>query len=458
MADYERTIIRFSLDDVIHILEHEPVQPDMVPEITVSRIMNRGPVAHLSMERALKFLIEKANQPWNKHHNLHTHLEELRKHDPNSVVFLEKAFDDAVQHYRINPNYPDKNHFKSLVDYLAMTGSESAFNNMRYWELKQSLDEDLIRRLSLQIHYEILHAMREAVVSPGQPSETVKDRIERALEDAILPANEMDYIIGSGKQESVDAYVNWVLGYETNEYAFAEAFQKDFKIGDEFMNSAARQAFETLAIATDPAVKYLACVLSVLSRQERDAKPCVEWLGPEQFVSGRVHTPGGTTLEHIQRGPDGIWDIIPATDGLVRISARASSQTDARCYLANTLTTLGRLKTNGAETELRIVDIKYRMFRRTLSISQAEQGKGDIHTRTITVIFWDDNHGLIPEQEVKIVQRKEGRMEQAVEGTVTNVSGPEVQVTGYLYYRVKNEATQSELTDGSESISGSDEA
>ena len=163
MADYERTIIGFSLDDVIHILEHEPVQPDMVPEITISRIMNRGPIAHLAIERVLKFLIEKANGTWEEHRNLHTHLEVLRKDDASSVAFLEMAFDDAVQHYRINPDSPGKNHFKNLVDYLAMTGSASAFNNMRYWELKQPLNEDLIRRLSLQIHYEILKGIREFV-------------------------------------------------------------------------------------------------------------------------------------------------------------------------------------------------------------------------------------------------------------------------------------------------------
>ena len=42
MADYERTIIGFSLDDVIHILEHEPVQPDMVPEITNLKDYEQG--------------------------------------------------------------------------------------------------------------------------------------------------------------------------------------------------------------------------------------------------------------------------------------------------------------------------------------------------------------------------------------------------------------------------------
>ena len=320
----------------------------------------------------------------------------------------------------------------------------SAFNNMRYWELKQSLNEDLLRRLSLQTHYEILKGIREAVISTGQPSETVKDRVESALEDAILPANEMAYIIGSVKQEAVEAYLSWVLGYETNEDALADAFQKDFQIGDEFMNSAARRAFETLGNATDPAVKYLARVLSVLPKQQRDATPCVEWMGPQQFVFGRVHTPGGTTLGHIERGPDGIWNVIPARDGLVRVSATASSQTDARCYLADLLTTCARLKSDGPETELRVVDIKYKFFRRASSLSKTDQGKGDMHSRNFTVTFWDDDHGLIPEQEVKIVYGKGGRMEEVVEGTVTNVFGAEVQVVGYVSYRVKEEATQTD--------------
>ena len=95
MADYERTIIGFSLDDVIHILEHEPVQPDMVPEITISRIMNRGPIAHLAIERALKFLIEKANGTWEEHHNLHTHLEYYARTTPTGKRVRWIAFESV---------------------------------------------------------------------------------------------------------------------------------------------------------------------------------------------------------------------------------------------------------------------------------------------------------------------------------------------------------------------------
>ena len=35
-------------------------------------------------------------------------------------------------------------------------------------------------------------------------------------------------------------------------------------------------------------------------------------------------------------------------------------------------------------------------------------------------------------------------MEEVVEGTVTNVSGAEVQVAGYISYRIKDEATESD--------------
>ena len=55
MADTQRFTIRHSVEDVIRILENEPVKGDMVPQITAVQVMNRMSIAHLSIERALKF-------------------------------------------------------------------------------------------------------------------------------------------------------------------------------------------------------------------------------------------------------------------------------------------------------------------------------------------------------------------------------------------------------------------
>ena len=358
------------------------------------------------------------------------------------MEFLERVFDDAIQHYRVNTNDPNNSHCKSLADYLSMTGSAHAFDNMRYWELKQSLDEKMIRRLNLQIHYEILQGMREAIVSTSelaqrQPYKTVKHRVDWALRDAIIPSTgQMAYTVGSDKQKSVEAYLSWVSGHATIEEALADAYQRDFQIGDEFVNGTARQVFQTLSNATDPAIKYLARVLSVLPTQPRDIVPEVEWLGPNPYVFGRVHTPGGTTLGHIQRGPEGIWNVNSSGGGSRRVSVRTNSQTDARCYLAAQITTPARLTTNGQETELRVVDIEYSFWRRASSRSQLGGAAGGLHgQRRITVTFWDDGHGLIPGQATQIVRLAGEHFEEVVEGTVTDVSGEEVQIAGRVFHR-----------------------
>ena len=71
MADIQRAVIRHSVKDVISILENEPVKRDLVSEITAAQIMNRVSIAHLSIERALKFLIRRGRRAIGKRgHNL----------------------------------------------------------------------------------------------------------------------------------------------------------------------------------------------------------------------------------------------------------------------------------------------------------------------------------------------------------------------------------------------------
>ena len=128
-------IIQFSMDDVIDILESAPVRPDMIGEITVSQVMNRAPMAHLSIERALKFLIRRSGLDFKEDHNLHTHLKTLRLCDTSTAEYLDLAFDAAVQFYGLNTNRGELKHLRSLHTYLSLTGTAAAFDKMRYWEL-----------------------------------------------------------------------------------------------------------------------------------------------------------------------------------------------------------------------------------------------------------------------------------------------------------------------------------
>ena len=229
MVDIQREIINHSVEDVIRILDNEPVKGDMVPGITAVQVMNRVSIAHLSIERALKFLIKEAGGPLVETHDLRQRYQELRGHNPEAAKSLDGAFEAAVRHYCFNPNADNMTHLKTLERYLKVAGSAQAFQDIRYWELTQSLDEILLRRVHLSIHIELLHGLSEILLAPDKPKETVADRVERAVSNAMWPAAKMAYSPGTSEERSINSYIAWLQGFSSKRQALTEAVQKGFQ-------------------------------------------------------------------------------------------------------------------------------------------------------------------------------------------------------------------------------------
>ena len=426
MADSQQLIIRHSVRDVIQILENEPVKGDMIAEVTAVQVMNRVSIAHLSIERALKFLITQAGRELVATHDLKRQYQELRKCDSVSAEFLEEVFQAAVLHYRHNPNAASMTHLQTLERYLGEAGSDRAFQDVRYWELTQSLDEILLRRAYPWLHMELLHGLGELLQAPGRPMATVEDRVERAVRDAMCPVGDLAYSPETPKEQSVRPYMEWLRGFETTREALADAVQRGFDIGEDFMASLARKAQEALLGSADPAVRYFASTLDVLPRQPRDVVPCVEWLGPERERNGAVATPGGAPLGFIRRGLDGLWYITPHQSGLVQVSAKAGSQTDARCYLVGLLTRPARVTVEGEDRSLRIVGESHNFFHQNYDeINKRHEGKIDPKAWTHKVTFWDKNHGIKANESIRIEVRN-----GEIEGMVTVFEGTAIEVTG----------------------------
>ena len=426
----QRAIIRHSVRDVIRILENEPVKGDMVLEITVVQVMNRVSIAHLSIERAFKFLITRAGGPLVETHDLRRRYQELLEHDPLSAQFMEETFEAAVRHYRYNPNAANMKHLQTLERYLEVVATDNEFQNIRYWELTQSLDEILLRRISLSIHTELLHGLSELLLTIDRPSmKTVADRVERAVKDAMWPTAEMVYDSGTAKEQSIHSYKEWRRGFNTWCDALAEAVQKHFNIGDDFMANLTRNAYRTLLEAADPAVWYFASTLDVLPSQPRDLIPCVEWLGPEKERRGAVETPAGTHLGFIDRDFDGLWYIT----SLRGMSAKARSQTDARCYLAALLSSPALVTMDGEVRSLRIVGDEHSFYEENYDeIGRRFNRTGDENVWTHKVVFWDRNHGIEVNAKLRVEVRrgKTAGIVSIVEGTVTEVAEHEVYLSG----------------------------
>ena len=59
----KRSVMLLSVEDVVEILENNPVRQDMIPQLNIARVMNRISAAHLSIERTMKFVITEAGDP-----------------------------------------------------------------------------------------------------------------------------------------------------------------------------------------------------------------------------------------------------------------------------------------------------------------------------------------------------------------------------------------------------------
>ena len=322
-------------------------------------------------------------------------------------------------------------HLQSLETYLNATGSDKDFQDIRYWELSQSTDEILVRQIYLSLHLELLHAVRELLMPMGRTNETVSLRVERAAQKAMHPR--LTYTPGTDEELSVKIYLKWLDGFESDREAMAKALREGEAPEDEFTIEILRKAHQELANSTDPAMKYFAEILNVLSHQSREAVPCVKWLGPEQYQTGHVSTPGGDHLGFIYRRPDGMWNIEPSRNGLVMISNIAKSQTDARCFLANILTRPSRTTVNGKERVLRIVGEEYDIFGRKYD----QVAKWDEHTNnsqwpTHEVDFWNNDHGINEGDNIKLEVPSKAFKDLAdiLEGKVTGVENQKVFISG----------------------------
>ena len=70
MVEIERDIIQTSVEDTIRILEDCPVKGFIVPQIALVQVMNRVSIAHLSIERTIKFLIRESGGTFEEIHGL----------------------------------------------------------------------------------------------------------------------------------------------------------------------------------------------------------------------------------------------------------------------------------------------------------------------------------------------------------------------------------------------------
>ena len=428
----EEFAVQFSIGDALQILDDSPLRPDTPTQTTFVQISNRVPMAHLAIERGLKFLIRKHGGEVVHHHNLHKHLRQLREFDPSAVAFLEKTFGDTIAFYGLNPNHRGLGHIRSLNAYLETVGTKKAFDRMRYWELNPEQEESLFRQVWPTIHREILLAIIILYGSNSSEGETITARVERTVHDALFPTERLFYSPGSDHEATVKRYIDWILNHPSRQEAITQAYRRDFAIGDEFMNSMLSQAYQSLTQSPDPALKFLISRIDVLPSQPRDVIPPIEWSDAQKEQPGKVLTPGGTILGYVQRAQDGIWHIFPLRVGTGSKFVRARSQTDARSYLAQLLSDACNIKVDDEARTIRLVgEPPYRVTKNYGRMRDSADSVDSVPW-THKLDCWEKNHGIEPDDTIRVElpNRGEQHIIHAIEGQVTRTNGTELFIEG----------------------------
>ena len=434
MRKFERTIVQISIEDVIRILEDSPARNhSLLRHITIAEVMNRVSIAHLSIEKAIKFLIREAGGKIIEKHHLGNRFRDLKVHDAESAAFLEDAFEAAKNHYGLNDRAEGMTHFRSLDVYLVTTGSDYVFDEIRYWELAPSTSEIFLRQVHIFIHMELLYGLHEILIEPDRPKETVKDRVERAVETALFPSGVVSYAQIKGNKPSLNSPAEWLQQFDTCCEALADAVQRNFALESELAAEVTRAAYKSLLEAKDPAARHFASTLDVLPRQSRDIKPELEWLESHGQRWAQVTTPAGDTLGFAELGPHRLWYITPIRSGLLGVSAKAQSLTDAKCYLGQLLTRSAKVTVDGKTSTLRVVGEEDHAFRP--GQTQSDDLEQDLDgPKLYTASFWDENHGIATGQEIRIEAQRNAPgdliFSDALSGCVQEVRGHQVSVLG----------------------------
>ena len=436
MTDTKRLVIRESVLDVITMLEDEPVEGDLFIHLTAIRTFNRISLAHLSIERAIKYLITAAGADYVEEHDLNNRFDELTQCDPESAAFLNQAFQASVKHYNYNPNKKAMAHLASLHRYLQATASNTVFNDIRYWELVQDTGSRILQTIILPIHMELLHALSEVLLETQRPRETVKHRVDRAVQEAMLPSNRLIYSLSIHGGSPIRNYMDWLKSHENPTAALKHAAESQFELGDDYSNSMVKTAHQSLSRASDPAVKYFANFLSVLPKQQRDILAEVLCLESGDPSRAQVTSPSGVCLGYIYRNWDGRWYIVPIRSGPWGPSAKAASKTDAIAYLSTLLSKPALATVNGDEHHLRVIQQSYTAFPAHQDQTTPEKdGDTDLGSKMHEVTFWQADHGIKPGDDVSIEVLENENHDSAqtldiLRGKVLEVAGSKVLVSG----------------------------
>lgn len=435
MDEQEEYIIPESIKDAIRILDSAPVRPDLVEGFEFMQLANRLPLAHLAIERGLKELIIRSGGERTRIHDLVQLYKLLRESDNDWAEFLTGAFQDAVKFYGYNTKRKEFKHYQSLITYLCKTGTEIAFQALRYWPTREpGQSRTYYRNTSILIQRELLRAIfllfRPLRNEDGSVyMETVSERVSDDVSRTMLAGATIANSDSAEKQQAATAYRDWLISHISAHSALTAAIKQKFVINKECegANQLLFDTYKKIEQSKDPAVLYYLSTLNYLSegsqQRQGDAIAEINWWHKNRF-HGSIITPAKGILGLVHNLPNNAWMIESHLDNTRRIAWKLG---DAMAYLVNHCTRRVEITVKGQSKQLRIVT------------------QHDTFSPNERLEFWDTKHGLSDGDKISVKMLTEANrdVKYVLAGTVEEVRAQTVRVSGRIEFRRGNKVVAS---------------
>ena len=415
-----------SLEDDINSLQSMPI----------TTILKRISTAHLSIEKSIKFLIMKAKDVENIPKDLKTHdlsliFEELKTCDSASACFLEDAFEDAVHFFRCQTDLPEQNHFSSLSKHLETVGNQDEFIKRRYLDLEKQEISEVENRISLTMHLEILHALKQLISLKRENREFVKKRVERLISEELKESRqEKCSPFSSGYSVTEKTFYGWI-SHNSPSKIMSDTIKRDFKIETPYScmneivkNKILKDAHDKLTKSGDRAILYFLETVKILPPQQKGTL----LLSCLQTHDGIVKTPVGVPLGRISQRYDGFWSIECFINYIQLEYKLAHDKMDAIQYLITSVTTPVSAKIDGHEVEIHLVG------RICMLPKQMIGPQNNNEPWKYEFQLWNNSHNIEPGQHISLsINSKDNTQlcsfSDVYEGEVTGVEVESGKIT-----------------------------
>lgn len=315
-----RLSVASTLREAIRTFDATSVANDLALEFWMPYYAAQALSFHNSLEKGMKYL----SSDYKNTHDLAAIYRRLSKSKRKLGELLDGAFDDTASFYGIQIDRKRWNHFRDFELYLSVTGDNTSYQNLRFWDLEENSDlfekplpDLLINRELVRFIYDVLTGYDNDDGGPFFVSQLVEREIRNSFHRKGYEDNG-NWQRSMEDPEALEEDNRMLRQWVVNEHnsllsALEDAYRHNFDVLNHWSNTVLKDVYASLEETDDYRIKFaLKYKLATFDAKSSDCDYETISLDQVRKVRQRgtretFETLRGWPLGNITERHDGLW-------------------------------------------------------------------------------------------------------------------------------------------------------